>query len=179
MSTYICLKSVTLCGIRYNAGDIIPADAVLPSRIRTLINQGFIMKNALPESSSSGGCDTGCECGCECCGGDGSNDDSTTGDGKKKPGDDSADSEDSEKKPDGGGPDSEEGPGKADGGTGDGSKDDGQSNGPGEAPSGTTPGQQKIANAIAEETAQLMMQVLDSRKAINAALQAQEKEGES
>lgn len=178
MSTYICLKSVTLCGVRYNAGDIIPADAVLPSRFRTLINQGFIMKNALPESSPSGGCDAGCECGCECCGGDGSDDDSATGDGKKKP-DDGADSEDSKINPGDGGSDTEKGPGKADGGAGEGSEDKGQSNGPGEAPSGTTPGQQKIANTIAEETAQLMMQVLDSRKAINAALQAQEKEGES
>lgn len=161
MSTYICLKSVTLCGVRYNAGDMIPADAVLPSRIRTLINQGFIMKNAMPESSPSGGC----ECGCECCGGDGSDGDSATEDGKKNPGD--------------GGSDSEEWSGKADGSPGEDSKDEGQSNGPGEVPSGTTPGQQKIANTIAEETAQLMMQVLDSRKAINAALQAQEEEGKS
>ncbi len=42
MEGYICSKACNFGGVAYNAGDTIPFDAVLPSRERTLINQGYI-----------------------------------------------------------------------------------------------------------------------------------------
>lgn len=42
MNGYICIKSLTLGGIAYNAGEAIPAEAVLPNRVRALAKQGYI-----------------------------------------------------------------------------------------------------------------------------------------
>lgn len=42
MSGYIALKNVVLSGIGYTAGSTIPADAVLPSRVRSLLRNGTI-----------------------------------------------------------------------------------------------------------------------------------------
>lgn len=42
MSGYIALKNVVLSGIGYTAGSTIPADAVLPSRVRSLFRNGTI-----------------------------------------------------------------------------------------------------------------------------------------
>lgn len=42
MEGYICNKACNFGGVAYNAGDTIPFEAVLPSRERTLINQGYI-----------------------------------------------------------------------------------------------------------------------------------------
>lgn len=42
MEGYICNKACKFGGVAYNAGDTIPFDAVLPSRERALINQGYI-----------------------------------------------------------------------------------------------------------------------------------------
>ena len=42
MDGYICLKPVKLSGVQYNPNDFIPLDAVLPSRVPTLIRNGTI-----------------------------------------------------------------------------------------------------------------------------------------
>ena len=42
MNGYICTKACTWGGVAYNKGDAIPFEAVLPSRERALIKQGFI-----------------------------------------------------------------------------------------------------------------------------------------
>ncbi|MCL5981733.1 MAG: hypothetical protein M1571_04300 [Firmicutes bacterium] len=42
MNGYICTKACTLGGVAYNKGDAIPFEAVLPSRERALIKQGYI-----------------------------------------------------------------------------------------------------------------------------------------
>lgn len=42
MSGYICLKSLRLGGVDYNQGDPIPAEAVIPSRVRALTAQKYI-----------------------------------------------------------------------------------------------------------------------------------------
>lgn len=42
MNGYIALKAITLNGTEYAAGDYIPADAVLPSRVSTLMRTGTI-----------------------------------------------------------------------------------------------------------------------------------------
>lgn len=47
MNIYICLKSVTLYGVQYEPGDVIPSAAVLPTRIRALKNQGVIIESSL------------------------------------------------------------------------------------------------------------------------------------
>lgn len=44
MNGYICTKACTFGGVAYSVGDAIPFDAVLPSRERALIKQGFISK---------------------------------------------------------------------------------------------------------------------------------------
>lgn len=44
MNGYTCIKSCTFGGVAYSVGDAIPFDAVLPSRERALIKQGFISK---------------------------------------------------------------------------------------------------------------------------------------
>ncbi len=44
MNGYICTKACTFGGVAYSVGDAIPFEAVLPSRERTLIKQGFISK---------------------------------------------------------------------------------------------------------------------------------------
>lgn len=166
MSTYICLKPVTLCGVRYKAGSAIPTNAVLPSRIRTLTNQGFIMKNTLSEPSSPGGCASGCgdECGCGCVRDLGSGDDIAAEDSGKKPEDNNAGLVG--------------GLGEINGGMSE-DCEDGEYDGGGseEASPDAATEHQQIANTIAEETAQIMMQALDSRKAINAALRAKGEEG--
>ena len=42
MDGYICLKPLTLSGVEYLPGNHIPADAVLSSRVRALMTQGYI-----------------------------------------------------------------------------------------------------------------------------------------
>lgn len=42
MNGYTCIKPCTFGGVAYNVGDAIPSEAVLPSRERALIKQGFI-----------------------------------------------------------------------------------------------------------------------------------------
>lgn len=42
MSDFICIKGLTLGGIDYTPGQEIPAGAVLPSRVRALLRQGYI-----------------------------------------------------------------------------------------------------------------------------------------
>lgn len=42
MNGYTCIKALTLGGVGYTAGDNIPAEAVLPGRVRALIKQGYI-----------------------------------------------------------------------------------------------------------------------------------------
>ena len=42
MSGYTCTKACTFGGVAYSVGDAIPFEAVLPSRERALIKQGFI-----------------------------------------------------------------------------------------------------------------------------------------
>lgn len=42
MNGYTCIKALVLGGIGYTAGSNIPAEAVLPGRVRTLIKQGYI-----------------------------------------------------------------------------------------------------------------------------------------
>lgn len=42
MNGYTCIKALALGGIGYTAGSNIPAEAVLPDRVRTLIKQGYI-----------------------------------------------------------------------------------------------------------------------------------------
>lgn len=42
MNGYICTKGLTLSGTEYVPGDSIPAEAVLPHRVRALKNQGYI-----------------------------------------------------------------------------------------------------------------------------------------
>lgn len=42
MNGYIALKAITLNGTEYAAGDHIPADAVLPSRVTALVRTGTI-----------------------------------------------------------------------------------------------------------------------------------------
>lgn len=39
---YICTKAINLGGTEYVPGDVIPAEAVLPSRVRALTNQKYI-----------------------------------------------------------------------------------------------------------------------------------------
>lgn len=54
MNGYICTKSCNFGGVAYNAGDTIPFEAVLPTRERTLINQGYITPaNTAPEAPAS------------------------------------------------------------------------------------------------------------------------------
>lgn len=42
MDGYTCIKALVLGGVGFAAGDNIPAEAVLPGRVRTLIKQGYI-----------------------------------------------------------------------------------------------------------------------------------------
>ena len=46
MNGYICIKGLSLSGIEYEPGDHIPAEAVLPSRVRALVNQKYITAQA-------------------------------------------------------------------------------------------------------------------------------------
>lgn len=126
MNIYICLKPVTLYGVQYGPGDVIPSEAVLPTRIRALKNQGVIIESSLPDKGPSrpGG---------------------STGDGS------------------GGGIG-----GSAVGGD----PDD-------ETTEGANGGRQQIDELLAEGTAALMMQALDNRKALKAAMRSQEKGGAS
>lgn len=39
---YICTKAINLGGTEYVPGDVIPAEAILPSRVRALTNQKYI-----------------------------------------------------------------------------------------------------------------------------------------
>lgn len=51
MNGYICIKALTLGGVSYTAGSNIPAEAVLPGRVRALIKQGYISP-ATPEAAA-------------------------------------------------------------------------------------------------------------------------------
>lgn len=42
MDGYTCIKALVLGGVGYTAGSNIPAEAVLPGRVRSLIKQGYI-----------------------------------------------------------------------------------------------------------------------------------------
>ena len=42
MNGYTCIKALVLGGIGYTAGSNIPAEAVLPGRVRALVKQGYI-----------------------------------------------------------------------------------------------------------------------------------------
>ncbi len=125
MNIYICLKPVTLYGIQYEPGDVIPSEAVLSTRIRALKNQGVIIESSLQDK------------------------------GPQQPGSGSG--------------------GASGGGTGGGDPD----NGSGEATGGTDGDRQQIDDILAEGTAALMMQALDNRKAVNAAMRAPKKGGAS
>lgn len=46
MNGFICTKALTLSGARYEPGDPIPSEAVLPSRVRALTKQGYIAAQA-------------------------------------------------------------------------------------------------------------------------------------
>ena len=46
MSDFICAKGLTLGGVTYTPGQDIPAGAVLPSRVRALVRQGYIVEKA-------------------------------------------------------------------------------------------------------------------------------------
>lgn len=50
MNDYICTKACTFGGVAYSVGDAIPSGAVLPSRERVLIKQGFIAPAVQTES---------------------------------------------------------------------------------------------------------------------------------
>jgi len=50
MNGYTCIKSCTFGGVAYSVGDAIPSGAVLPSRERVLIKQGFIAPAVQTES---------------------------------------------------------------------------------------------------------------------------------
>lgn len=54
MNGYIALKAITLNGVKYAAGDHIPADAVLPSRISTLVRTKTITTSAKNPASDVG-----------------------------------------------------------------------------------------------------------------------------
>lgn len=51
MNGYTCIKALTLGGVGYTAGSNIPAEAVLPGRVRALIKQGYISP-ATPEAAA-------------------------------------------------------------------------------------------------------------------------------
>lgn len=42
MSGYLCTKAMTLGGVEFHPGQEIPAEAVLPGRVRALTRQGYI-----------------------------------------------------------------------------------------------------------------------------------------
>ena len=44
MNGFICTKGLALSGVEYKPGDHIPAEAVLPNRVRALINQSYITR---------------------------------------------------------------------------------------------------------------------------------------
>ena len=46
MSDFICAKGLTLGGVAYAPGQDIPVGAVLPSRVRALVRQGYIVAKA-------------------------------------------------------------------------------------------------------------------------------------
>lgn len=46
MSDFICAKGLTLGSVTYAPGQDIPAGAVLPSRVRALVRQGYIVAKA-------------------------------------------------------------------------------------------------------------------------------------
>lgn len=50
MNGYTCIKPCTFGGVAYMVGDAIPSEAVLPSRERALIKQGFIAPAVETES---------------------------------------------------------------------------------------------------------------------------------
>jgi hypothetical protein len=49
MNNYLCLKACEFAGTRYVPGDIVPQADVLPGRVRTLINQGYIAQTSEPD----------------------------------------------------------------------------------------------------------------------------------
>ena len=56
MNGYILLKNVTLNGVAYEAGAIVPEEAVLPSRVPALLRTGVIARAGnLPEPQAKAG----------------------------------------------------------------------------------------------------------------------------
>ncbi|MCD8195894.1 MAG: hypothetical protein LUE24_03025 [Lachnospiraceae bacterium] len=53
MSGYVALKPVTLSGTKYNAGELIPAEAIIPSRVRSLKRTSFISELSEIENNGS------------------------------------------------------------------------------------------------------------------------------
>lgn len=54
-SSFICIKRLCLGGVSYQQGDAIPQGAILPSRVRTLIKQGYIAaQKASPVQKTEG-----------------------------------------------------------------------------------------------------------------------------
>lgn len=54
MNGYICTKTVTLGGTTYQKGEPIPAEAVLPSRVRALTREGYIApQNSTPTEAEN------------------------------------------------------------------------------------------------------------------------------
>lgn len=54
MNGYICTKGLTLSGAEYAPGDTIPAEAVLPHRVRALKNQGYIAAQTEAATTATG-----------------------------------------------------------------------------------------------------------------------------
>jgi hypothetical protein len=56
MNGFICTKGLALSGVEYKPGDHIPAEAVLPNRVRALINQSYIThEGEVPTESRKAG----------------------------------------------------------------------------------------------------------------------------
>ena len=54
MDGFLCLKAMILSGRGYMPGDFIPADTVLPSRVRALVRQKYITpRTDLSEAKST------------------------------------------------------------------------------------------------------------------------------
>jgi hypothetical protein len=48
MNSYLCLKACNFAGAQYLPGDLIPQAKILPERIRTMINQGYVAQTNEP-----------------------------------------------------------------------------------------------------------------------------------
>ena len=54
MSEYICKKGISLSGTQYVPGEVIPAEAILPSRVLTLKRSGHIVEADFNASGDKG-----------------------------------------------------------------------------------------------------------------------------